>query len=931
VVLTKGSSILKKYASSSRDWEDSFSLSNSHLENMQSAYLQFDIQDRMSSCFPVEVFLRGNKIGELNAGTDKRIGVDLAALRESNTVLLSTHTEGVYDISDAAFHYSYTKPADIDVDFTSGAVSVKVDDEFTLSGSIRNDGDIIATNTRVDLLFDPSKLQLVSGNSSYYIGDLAPAVSRSYNWTLRALQQGSHAVSITGSSDQDSEDDSLVITVNSFGVDLTAVITSREITSTLTRYDIMIQNVGTAGDTFALSVDKSALPDGWDAYLDAYSVELDTDQSTQTHLTVSTTGDEGTGLVIVTAASRSDTSKRDSLTFETTKVFPSDTTPPETSIAVGPEGTICYRDVVFMWEGTDDWTPAADLVYSYYLAGYDSDWSDWVHSLSQQYALSPGDYTFRVKARDQAGNVDLTPAERSFTVSINNPPTLFWTEEPSYIDDGLHPETGDTNTTFIYRIKYTDADNHAPNFVRVHIKRNEVEISGSPFEMNHVGGSYTTGAIYSYSLSGLASGIAYTYYFQAQDGQGANATPTSEKDAPDVSNFTVSDFSCSPLPGGDGYECGISYENHLGENANVMFLFADTEGAVVSATVVFAPEGLGYVSTDFHCSSVDPGPYRASWWAYRESDTDFSDIVAYSPPGERQDFECVISTEELCFDDDSADFGFRTGQWGLAAVRFSTSSWKRIHKLRYYIWGDMQAAGLHVLDANWDSLYSVQTTPPSTGGWFEWDVSTADITVNGDFYVALEWLHPEGAPWLGADTTPPHHPGRSYLGTLSQSSPPSPIEEEIDYMIRALVCDAPAPTPSPTETPTHTPTATNTPTATETPTYTPTMTGTPTHTPTATPTPTEHPEAGQAQIPLTSGWNLISIPVSPASTVITDVLSSIEGQYDLVYAYDAWDAADPWKKYNTAAPPFLNDLTQMGPGWGYWIRVSEDCVWRVKQ
>jgi len=35
--------------------------------------------------------------------------------------------------------------------------------------------------------------------------------------------------------------------------------------------------------------------------------------------------------------------------------------------------------------------------------------------------------------------------------------------------------------------------------------------------------------------------------------------------------------------------------------------------------------------------------------------------------------------------------------------------------------------------------------------------------------------------------------------------------------------------------------------------------------------------------------------------------------YDLVYAYDAWDVGRPWKKYNVAVAPFLNDLTEMGP------------------
>jgi len=81
-------------------------------------------------------------------------------------------------------------------------------------------------------------------------------------------------------------------------------------------------------------------------------------------------------------------------------------------------------------------------------------------------------------------------------------------------------------------------------------------------------------------------------------------------------------------------------------------------------------------------------------------------------------------------------------------------------------------------------------------------------------------------------------------------------------------------------------------------------------------------------IALYEGWNLVGYP-SQTTRPVTEALASIDGSYDLVYAYDAWDMADPWKKYNTAAPPFLNDLTEMGPGWGYWLRVSEDCVWSV--
>jgi hypothetical protein len=79
---------------------------------------------------------------------------------------------------------------------------------------------------------------------------------------------------------------------------------------------------------------------------------------------------------------------------------------------------------------------------------------------------------------------------------------------------------------------------------------------------------------------------------------------------------------------------------------------------------------------------------------------------------------------------------------------------------------------------------------------------------------------------------------------------------------------------------------------------------------------------GATSIPLCAGWNLIGYP-SAAPVMLPGALASIAGQYDLVYAYDAADAADPWKKYAPAAPWFTNDLAELGPGKGYWIRMTE--------
>jgi hypothetical protein len=131
------------------------------------------------------------------------------------------------------------------------------------------------------------------------------------------------------------------------------------------------------------------------------------------------------------------------------------------------------------------------------------------------------------------------PWTDSFDVTVscgNSAPTLSWTGETNYVSDGLHPESGGTSDSYIYRVKYADVDGDAPNYVRVHIEKGGSDIIDSPFTMSYVSGSHTTGAIYSYTKAGLAEGSDYTYYFEAQDSQGNPATPTTELDGPDVSD-----------------------------------------------------------------------------------------------------------------------------------------------------------------------------------------------------------------------------------------------------------------------------------------------------------------------------------------------------------------------------------------------------------
>jgi len=95
-----------------------------------------------------------------------------------------------------------------------------------------------------------------------------------------------------------------------------------------------------------------------------------------------------------------------------------DTTPPETTMVSAPAETVTDGEVSFQWTGSDDSTDTADLLYSYMLEGYDADYSPFTADTSKSYtSLADGQYVFYVKAQDEAGNIDPTPATSSFTIA----------------------------------------------------------------------------------------------------------------------------------------------------------------------------------------------------------------------------------------------------------------------------------------------------------------------------------------------------------------------------------------------------------------------------------------------------------------------------------------------------------------------------------
>jgi hypothetical protein len=103
--------------------------------------------------------------------------------------------------------------------------------------------------------------------------------------------------------------------------------------------------------------------------------------------------------------------------------FTVDKKPPNSVITSGPSGPTKNASPTFAFSGSDDLTGVANLRYSYKLD--DGQWSGFGSATSTTLGggagLADGSHAFYVKARDEAGNEDPTPASRTFVVDTVAP------------------------------------------------------------------------------------------------------------------------------------------------------------------------------------------------------------------------------------------------------------------------------------------------------------------------------------------------------------------------------------------------------------------------------------------------------------------------------------------------------------------------------
>ncbi|KKL56692.1 hypothetical protein LCGC14_2242860, partial [marine sediment metagenome] len=99
-----------------------------------------------------------------------------------------------------------------------------------------------------------------------------------------------------------------------------------------------------------------------------------------------------------------------------------DATPPETSITSAPAALSNNNSPSITYTGTDDTTSTPNLLYATFLDGFDAGYSAFGSSTTINYsALADGTYTFNVKAKDEAGNEDLSPAQAAFQIDTVQP------------------------------------------------------------------------------------------------------------------------------------------------------------------------------------------------------------------------------------------------------------------------------------------------------------------------------------------------------------------------------------------------------------------------------------------------------------------------------------------------------------------------------
>ncbi len=250
---------------------------------------------------------------------------------------------------------------------------------------------------------------------------------------------------------------------------------------------------------------------------------------------------------------------------------------PETTISNAPAGTITdSNSVTFTFSGADDTTPGDNLIFAYRLYAHELAYSNYSKNTRVTYDSIPnGEYTFMVKAKDEAGNVDPTPAEAKFTIDVHLPDT----EPPeTTIDD---PPDSVTHSNIV-NVGFTAIDNQS----------NATMLTFSTYLEGYDSAYSDFEAVTSRRYLPLPDGT-YTFYVKSKDEAGnvdpspdsisftvqfdgyENQTPTADAGVDQISQ-TGGQLFLSGFSSSDPENDALSYEWIQTGGANVTLINADT-------------------------------------------------------------------------------------------------------------------------------------------------------------------------------------------------------------------------------------------------------------------------------------------------------------------------------------------------------------------
>ncbi len=284
-----------------------------------------------------------------------------------------------------------------------------------------------------------------------------------------------------------------------------------------------------------------------------------------------------------------------------------------------------------------DYLDAGEKVALVEVDGGDTSYTDgklYSTSMNLNYTDNNGLY-YRFYGDDGVAVATGTPVA-NHTLLVNDAPTLSWLADAGYDGtDGANPDSDLSGSNFVFKIKYTDANNNPPSSIQVWIDKNDDADFADAGEMITMGEvdpndtTYTDGKDYSKTVAldkvGVVASTVLEYRFYASDGgEAVDGAAIGDPTSPTANTVTVTNnvpvlawVGDSGVFDADGVdpdsaEAGSSYE------FRVKYTDVDNEAPSSIQVWVDKNDDTDYLDTDEKVNLVEV-----------EVDTDYTDGKLY--------------------------------------------------------------------------------------------------------------------------------------------------------------------------------------------------------------------------------------------------------------------------------------------------------------